>query len=69
MASLSRPQRLQAIERELRQLATEYQAWHDALPDNQSEGSMAAKLEETIETLTDLADEVWAVDPPCIGIH
>lgn len=69
MTRLSRPARLRALEKELRQLAQEYQGWLDALPENLSESDMAAKLEETIEALENIADDVWAIDPPCIGIR
>ena len=69
MPKPSRPVRLQTIEKDLRQLVDEYQAWHDALPENMSGGAMADHLEETIAALEDAADTVWAVtiDPPCVG--
>lgn len=65
----SRPKRLQMLEHELRQLATEYQAWRDAMPENLTESALAEKLEETVEVLESIADDLWAVDPPCIGIR
>lgn len=69
MATQSRPARLRAIEQALRQIGTEYQDWRDALPENLAGGEMADHLDETIATLEDAADSVWAVtiDPPCIG--
>lgn len=65
----SRPARLRTVEKELRQLAVEYQAWYDALPENLAESAMAEKLEETIEALESIADDLWAIDPPCIGVR
>lgn len=67
MSKPSRPARLQVIQQEVRRLASEYQAWLDALPENMAAGDMAAKLEETIEALEDVADDLWAIDLPCIG--
>lgn len=64
----SRPARLQAIERELRQLAAEYQLWRDALPDNLQESGLAAKLDDAIAELEELADEVSCFDFPRIGM-
>lgn len=65
----SRPARLRTLEKEVRQLALEYQEWVDALPDNLAESAMAGKLEETIEALESIADDLWAIDPPCIGVR
>lgn len=69
MATPSRPARLRAIEQELRQIATGYQNWRDALPENLANGEQADHLDETIAALDDAADSVWAVtiDPPLIG--
>jgi hypothetical protein len=64
----SKPARLLAVQQELRQLAGEYQAWRDGLPANLQEGSLAAKLDEAVEQLEDLADEVSYFDYPQVGI-
>lgn len=64
----SKPARLLAVQQELRQLAGEYQAWRDGLPVNLQEGGLAAKLEEAVEQLEDLADEVSYFDYPQVGI-
>lgn len=68
MARPTRPARLLAVQQELRQLAGEYQAWRDALPANLQESGLAAKLEEAVEQLEDLADEVSYFDYPQVGI-
>ncbi|HBN07279.1 MAG TPA: hypothetical protein DD435_01080 [Cyanobacteria bacterium UBA8530] len=70
MTAPSRPARMRTIEKEVRQLAAEYLAWFEALPENLGESAMAEKLEETIEVLESVADEIWAItiDPPCIGM-
>lgn len=70
MTTPSRPARMRTIEKEIRQLAAEYLAWFEALPDNLAESAMAGTLEETIEVLESVADEIWAItiDPPCIGM-
>ena len=64
----SRPARLLAVQQELRLLAGEYQTWRDALPDNLQEGGLAAKLEEAVQQLEDLADEVSYFDHPLVGV-
>jgi len=64
----SRPARLLAVQQELRLLAGEYQTWRDALPANLQEGGLAAKLEEAVQQLEDLADEVSYFDHPLVGV-
>ena len=64
---LSRPARIQDLEAATRELATEYQAWLDALPDNQAESEMAEHLAQTIEQLEEIADALADIDPPTIG--
>lgn len=66
---MSRPARIKAVEQEVRQLVTEYQAWLDALPENLAAGSIAGKLEETVEALETIADDLDMIDPPCIGVR
>lgn len=64
----SRPARMQAVERELRRLAAEYQVWRDALPENLLESGLAAKLDDAVAELEDLADEVSDFDCPRVGM-
>lgn len=61
---LSRPARLAAVESELHALADELQAWRDNLPDSLQESSLASKLDEAIEGLTDLASAAAEIDLP-----
>lgn len=63
----SRPARLTAIENELRELATEYEGWLEALPDNMADSARAEELTEIAEALNRLADEVNELEPPRIG--
>lgn len=64
---LSRPARLQDLEAATRELATEYQGWLDALPENLADGEMADRLAETVEQLEEIAEVLAAIDPPVIG--
>lgn len=61
------PVRVRTLEKEVRQLAAEYQGWFDEWPDQVSAYDLAANLEETIEMLERVAEDLWAIDPPCIG--
>lgn len=63
----SRPARLLHIEAELRKLASEYQEWRDATPENLAEGQLAQELEEAIGQLEAIADDVADIEPPRIG--
>jgi len=60
----SRPARLQAIEAELRDLATGYQHWLETMPANLSDTDLAERLEAIAQQLETLADEVGDLDPP-----
>jgi hypothetical protein len=61
---LSRPARLAAVESELQALADELQAWRDNLPESLQESSLASKLDEAIEGLTDLVSGAANIDLP-----
>ena len=60
----SRPARLVAIENETQALIDEYQAWRDGLPESLQEGSLAAKLDEAIDRLTEVAETLGDIDLP-----
>ena len=60
----SRPERLRAIEDELRDLADGYQHWLEAMPPNQSGSELAETLATIAEQLETMADEVGDLDPP-----
>ena len=62
--ALSRPARLAAVENELQALADELQAWRDNLPDSLQDSSLASKLDEAIEGLTDLGSAAANIDLP-----
>jgi hypothetical protein len=61
---LTRPKRLAVVEAELQTLINEYEAWLDAMPDNQSESELAGQLQETIEQLQEAHDVVTSIEPP-----
>lgn len=61
---LSRPARLAAVENELQALADELQSWRDNLPDSLQDSSLASKLDEAIEGLTELASAAAEIDLP-----
>ena len=63
----SRPVRIQALEAETRRLAADYQNWRDKLPGNLAEGETAARLEEFIAQLEEIAASIEALDPPMVG--
>jgi hypothetical protein len=63
----SRPARIQALEDEARRLAADYQNWRDRLPGNLAEGGTAARLEEFIAQLEEIAASIEALDPPVVG--
>lgn len=60
----SRPERLRAIEEELRNLAAGYQHWLESMPENLSGTELADRLAAIAEQLGTLADEVGYLDPP-----
>ena len=60
----SRPQRLAAVEAELRDLSDGYRHWFDGLPENLAGSQLAADLEQIVDQLENLADEVAAMEPP-----
>jgi len=64
---LSRPARIADLEEATRELAGEYQAWLDELPENLAEAEIADQLTETIEQLEAIADGFGAVVPPTVG--
>lgn len=64
---LSRPARLAAIQLAVRELADEYQAWRDALPENLSGSQLAERLDEVVGQLEAIAEDLDAVEPPRIG--
>jgi len=64
---LSRPARIADLEEATRELAVEYQAWLDALPENLAEAEIAGELSTAIEQLEEIADGFAAIDPPTIG--
>lgn len=63
----SRPARIRDLEVAARKLATEYETWLAAMPDNLAESATAEQLAEAIEQLTDIADSLDAIEPPRIG--
>lgn len=60
----SRPERLRAVEDELRDLAAGYQHWLESMPTNLSDTELADRLTAIAEQLETLADEVGYLDPP-----
>lgn len=62
---LSRPARIHDLEAATRELAEEYQAWLDALPENLAEGEMADQLTEIIAQLEEITEgfAILAGDP------
>ena len=60
----SRPARLVAVDNEVRALVEEYQAWRERLPESLQESSLAGKLDEAIDKLTEIADALADVDLP-----
>lgn len=60
----SRTERLRTIEDELRDLATGYQNWLEAMPVNLSDTELADRLAAIAEQLETIADEVGDLDPP-----
>ena len=60
----SRPARLEALKRELQDLLEGYQAWLDALPENQGDSELAERLRDTIERLQEALDALEQIDPP-----
>jgi len=63
----SRPARILALAADVRGLSAEYQNWRDRLPENLAEGETAARLEDVIAQLDDLAATLEAIDPPTVG--
>ena len=61
---LSRPNRLAAIERELRALTEEYQMWLANLPEFLDGSDQAELLTVTIEQLTDATDLIADITLP-----
>ncbi len=60
----SRPKRLAAVIKELRTLTTEYQTWLDNLPEFLEGSEQAELLSQTIEQLTDMADQMADITLP-----
>jgi hypothetical protein len=60
----SRPERLSAVEDELRDLAEGYRHWLESLPQGISASQIAEDLQAITERLEELADEVGTLDPP-----
>lgn len=60
----SRPARLVAIEKETRALIDEYQGWRDRLPEPLGDSGLAAKLDEAIDKLTEVAETLADLDLP-----
>ena len=63
----SRRARIHALSEEACKLAAEYQNWRDRLPRNLAEGATAARLEEVIAHLDEVAEALDAIDPPVPG--
>ena len=53
---LSRPKRLAEVEKQVRLLIEEYEAWLDSMPDSLRDSQSAELLTEAIEQLTTAAD-------------
>lgn len=53
---LSRPKRLAEVEKQVRLLIEEYEAWLDSMPDSLRDSQPAELLAEAIEQLTTAAD-------------
>lgn len=64
---LSRPARIADLEEATRELAGEYQAWLDALPESFAEAEIADQLSETIGQLEEIADGFAGIVPPVVG--
>jgi len=60
----SRPARLAAIEKQLRELIEEYENWLESLPESLSESQSADLLAETIDQLTEAADSIAEISLP-----
>lgn len=60
----TRPQRVKSFLAELELLADEYQHWLDSLPENLTQSQLACQLEETIESLQELATQLEQIDLP-----
>ena len=63
----SRPARILAHAEDFRKLAAEYQNWLDSLPRNLAEGATAARLEEFIAQLDEVAEAIEGLEPPSVG--
>lgn len=64
MRRLTRPERLDIAREELRSLYRGYEDWLEALPESQTEGSLADKLQETVDALQEALDQLDGIDPP-----
>ena len=61
---ISRPARLVAIGKETQALLEDYEAWRARLPESLEESDMAAKLDEAIEKLAEVAEALADIDLP-----
>lgn len=64
MRKMSRPAQLGEIREGLQELHWAYEAWLHSLPDNQADGILAEKLEETVAVLEEVLDQIDGLDLP-----
>lgn len=64
MSKWSRPERLERICADLRELHLGYEDWLQVLPEPQTDGVLAEKLETTIEVLEEVLDQLDSLDLP-----
>jgi transposase len=61
---LSRPKRMEALQKEAEDLLSSYTAWLDSLPESLQASEQAEKLKETIDSLEQVADLLSGIDAP-----
>lgn len=61
---LSRPKRLIAIQDAVQELLEEYEGWRDRMPDFVRDTEQGARLDETIDQLTTIAEMFADIQPP-----
>lgn len=63
----TRPARIATLVHMARELANEYAAWLEAIPENLAGGALAEDLQTAIGQLEEIADIAEAIEPPRIG--
>lgn len=61
---LSRPKRLEALQKEVKDLLSSYTDWLDSLPESLQASEQAERLKETIESLEQVTDLLSGIDAP-----